>query len=118
MKGKKILQMITEACDQMQAKNITALDMRSISILADYFLICHGTNERQVKAIAREVRDSLEKEGIQVNFMEGYDRARWIVVDTEYVICHIFHEEERRYYNLERLWGDATSIDLPLLNEG
>lgn len=118
MKGKEVLKLTVKACDDMQAKEITALDMSDLSILADYFVICHATNERQVKAIAKEVKDLLEENNIKVNFMEGFDSARWIVIDADYVLCHIFHEEERRYYNLERLWGDAELIQLPLSSEG
>lgn len=118
MKGKEILKIAAKACHDMRAKEITALNMKELSVVADYFLICHATNERQVKAIAREVKDLLEKNNAKVNFIEGYDHARWIVIDTGYVLCHIFHEEERRYYNLERLWGDANLEELPFLNEG
>jgi|SRR5690625_4065496 len=118
MKGKEILKIAIKACDDMQAKDITALNMKELSILADYFLICHATNERQVKAIAKEVRSLLEENNVQVNFIEGYESARWIVIDAGYVLCHIFHEEERSYYNLERLWGDANIEELSFLNEG
>lgn len=117
MKGKDVLKLTVQACDNLQAKEITALDMRELSILADYFVICHATNERQVKAIAKEIKDLLEENGVNVNFMEGFDSARWIVIDADYVLCHIFHEEERRYYNLERLWGDADLVELSLLNK-
>lgn len=118
IQGKELLKLMTETCDDMHAKDIVALNMQGLSIIADYFLICHGTNERQVKAIAKEVKDVLSEKNVNLNFIEGYDEARWIVLDAGDVICHVFHEEERRYYNLERLWGDASIIELPLLNEG
>src|SRR5690625_5603433 len=107
-----------KACDDMNAKDITALDMVGLSIITDYFLICHATNERQVKAIAREIKDSFEKNGVHVDFIEGFDSSRWIVIDAKDVICHVFHEEARRYYNLERLWGDARDVDVTTMKEG
>lgn len=109
---KQFVQSIATACDDKGAENIVALDMESVSLVTDYFVICHASNERQVQAIARSVRDAVEEAGKTVHVMEGYDQARWIVLDVENVICHIFHQEERTYYNLDRLWGDAPHLPL------
>ncbi len=110
----QIVEKIARACDDKRAENIVVLDMDSISLVADYFLICHATNERQVQAIARAVREVVEENSGTVQVMEGYEQARWIVLDAEDVICHIFHKDERSYYNLERLWGDAPHVDVNL----
>ncbi|SET65431.1 ribosome-associated protein [Salinibacillus kushneri] len=110
MESTDLLQIAATACDDKQGKDIVALDMKNVSLIADYFLICHGNNERQVQSIAREIKDKVEENGVDVKKMEGFDQSRWILVDLDDVVCHIFHKEERSYYNLERLWGDAAKV--------
>lgn len=106
------LSLIVEACADKRAEDIVALDMERVSLIADYFVICHGNNERQVQAIARGVKEAAEELNIDVQRLEGFEQARWILVDMNGIVCHIFHKEERSYYNLERLWGDAIHIDI------
>lgn len=110
----KLVFTIAEACDDKQAKDIVILNMKNISLISDYFLICHGTNERQIKAIANAVRDTMREQGINIRYMEGFEQARWVVIDAGDVLCHIFHEDERNFYNLERLWGDAERLPLKI----
>jgi ribosome-associated protein len=112
MDEKTILTTAVKAADDKRAENIIALNMKGISLVADYFLICHGNNEKQVQAIAREIKDKAEELGINVKRLEGFDEARWILIDMGYVVAHVFHKDERTYYNLERLWGDAPSEDI------
>jgi|SRR5699024_2737353 len=114
MDEKELIQVIANACDDKRAENIVALDMKEVSFVADYFLICHGNNERQVQAIAKAVKDEVSKYDYDIHRLEGYEQGRWILVDMGAVVCHIFHTDERHYYNLERLWGDATEIELTL----
>lgn len=118
IKNKGLIQEIAEACDDKRAEDIIALDMNEVSLVADYFLICHASNERQVQAIARAIKDVMDEQDINVNRIEGFEQARWILVDAGDVVCHIFHKEERGYYNLERLWGDADRVPLDLGQEG
>jgi len=108
------LQLAADACDDKRAHNITALNMEGVSVIADYFLICHGNNERQVQAIARGVKDTMAEHDIQIDRIEGFEQGRWVLVDIGDVVCHIFHKEERDYYNLERLWGDAGRVTLEI----
>jgi ribosome-associated protein len=108
----EILELAAEACDDKRAEDIIALDLAQVSLVADYFLICHATNERQVQAIARAIKDKMEEENISVRRLEGFDQARWVLVDLGDVVCHVFHKDERQYYNLERLWGDAAQVPL------
>lgn len=112
MDKREILQTVYNACEDLQADNIVVLDMEGITPIADYFLICEASNERQVQAISRSIKNALEEHGIEIKRMEGFEQARWILLDLDYVVCHIFHTEEREFYNLERLWGDATQITL------
>lgn len=118
MEIKEILQRIATACDDKRAEDIIALDMKSVSLVADYFVICHGNNERQVQSIAREIKDQMDEVGIDVRRMEGFEQARWVLVDVGDIVCHVFHKDERTYYNLERLWGDAERIPLEIELEG
>jgi ribosome-associated protein len=112
MTEKETLLLAAKAADDKKAENIVALNMKGISLVADYFLICHGNSDKQVQAIAKEMKDQAEENQISVKRMEGYDEARWILVDLGDVIAHIFHKDERSYYNLERLWGDASIEDI------
>ncbi len=110
--SRTLLELAATAADDKRAEDIIGLDMRELTSVADYYLICDGSNERQVQAIAREIKDQAEKSGINVKRLEGFDKARWILVDLGDVVCHVFHQEERNYYNLERLWGDAPVLML------
>lgn len=107
MSEKTLLMTAVKAADDKRAEDIVALNMKGISLIADYFVICHGNSDKQVQAIAREIKEKAEESGAHVKKMEGFDEARWILVDLGDVVAHVFHREERGYYNLERLWGDA-----------
>ena len=100
------------AADNRRARDILVLDLEGISIIADYFVLCSGSNVRQVGAIAAQVIDELEEEGVEVVRSEGQDSARWVLLDYGDVVVHVFLESEREYYSLERLWGDARRVDL------
>lgn len=114
MDSSSILNVAAGACDDKRAEDIIALNMQGISLVADYFLICHGNSDKQVQAIAREVKHLAEESGIEVKKMEGFDEARWVLIDLGDVIAHVFHKEERGYYNLEKLWADAPRETLSL----
>ena len=112
MDGKTFVYQIAKAADDKHAENIVVLDMKGVSLIADYFLICHGNSEKQVQAIADEVKKIAQDRGVFVKRMEGYQEARWILLDLEHVIVHVFHKQDREYYNLEKLWGDVPRIDI------
>lgn len=112
MSQPEILQRVAVAADDKRAENIVVLNMQGISLMADYFMICHGNSDKQVQAIAREVKDQAEELGYEVKRMEGFDEARWVLIDLGDLIVHVFHRDERVYYNLERLWGDAPELDV------
>ncbi|MGG3889328.1 ribosome silencing factor [Metabacillus fastidiosus] len=112
MNEKDLLTIVAKSADSKRAEDIIALNMKGISLIADYFLICHGNSDRQVQAIAREIKDKAQEHELEVKRLEGFDEARWILIDLGDVVAHVFHHEERGYYNLERLWGDAPIEDL------
>jgi ribosome-associated protein len=88
---------------------VKIMDLRSITSITDYFVICSADSDTQVKAIADEVDDRLSEEGIKCYHKEGYKALNWVLLDYFDVVVHIFKNEARRYYNLEKLWGDAPS---------
>jgi ribosome-associated protein len=112
MTAEKLAIHMAEVADDKRAQDIAILNMQGISVMADYFIICQGNSERQVEAIARDLKDAASKEGIEVKRMEGLDKARWILIDMGDVIVHVFHKEEREYYQLEKLWGDAPRVEV------
>ncbi|WLR56271.1 ribosome silencing factor [Mesobacillus subterraneus] len=107
MSERELLMTAVKAADDKRAEDIMVLNMKGISLIADYFVICHGNSDKQVQAIAREIREKAEEQGHNLKRMEGFDEARWVLIDIGDVVVHVFHKEERSYYNLERLWGDA-----------
>lgn len=107
-----ILTTAYHAVEDKKALDIVVLNMEGISVMADQLIICHANSERQVQAIAREVSNQATKEEFPVKRIEGFDSGRWILVDLGDVIVHVFHKDERAYYNLEKLWGDAPQLDL------
>lgn len=107
-----LLEIVVQACDDRKADNIVALDMLDVTPIADVFVICQGSNERQVQAIARSVKSAAEEMGYHIERMEGFERARWVLLDMGSVVCHVFHEEERNHYQLDKLWGDAAPLNI------
>lgn len=91
-----------------------ALDLRSVAGVADYFLICSGASEVQVKAIAEAVEEKLHEQGASPWHVEGLSGRRWVLLDYVEFVVHVFHEKTREYYLLERLWGDAAKVELGL----
>lgn len=110
MNANELLTLTVQAVDVKKAEDIISINMQGISDIADYFLVCHGNNERQVQAIAKAAKDKAEEQGIHVKRMEGYDEARWILIDLADVVVHVFHKDERDYYNLEKLYQDAEIL--------
>lgn len=112
MNPREKLALVYRALENKKAENIVVLNMQGISVVADFFVICHGNSDKQVQAIAQELKEKIGEYGLPAKTMEGYDEARWVLADLGDVVVHIFHREEREYYNLERLWGDAKREDL------
>lgn len=109
----ELTQLAAVAADEKKAENIVALDVSSKLPLADTFLIASGTNERHVAAIAEGIEDSLREHGAIAKRREGVREGRWALLDFNDVIVHVMHDEDRGYYELERLWKDCPVVDLP-----
>jgi ribosome-associated protein len=108
---RKIMEQMVDAVEDKKAINVVTLNLEGISLIADYFIICHGNSETQVQAIASSVRDKAGELSLRVRGIEGMNTARWVLVDLGDVVVHIFHRDEREFYNLERLWSDAKVVE-------
>ena len=109
MESKALKERIVSILEEKKAKDVVALDVENITVMADSFVICNGTSTTHIKALADEVEHILEKEeNLRFNHKEGYNSARWILLDYGDVIVHIFHEEDRKFYDIERLWSDGV----------
>jgi ribosome-associated protein len=107
----QIVTAIAAARDK-KATALTVLDLRKTAAFTDHFLICTGANPRQVHAIADGVEEALKAKKIRPTHVEGYQRAEWILLDYFDFVVHVFSSQARQFYGLERLWGEATRIDL------
>ena len=102
------------AADDRKAVDLKVLHLEKISDFTDYFLICSGSNERQVQAIADAVQERLRANRVRPLHVEGYNRGQWVLLDYGDLVVHVFQEEPRRFYALERLWGDAPDVTAEL----
>lgn len=96
--------------DKLKARDIVILDVRSFPALAEYFVICSGETKRHLRGIAKRLEDAAHEHEFAIHHTEGYDMARWILLDLNNVIVHLFDPPTREFYELERLWGDAPQI--------
>src|SRR5436309_2680151 len=101
-----------EAAADKKANDFAVLDLRKAAGFTDFFLICSGTNPRQIRAIADGVIEALAADGVKPAHVEGYDRSEWVLLDYFDFIVHIFATETRLFYGLERLWGNADRIEV------
>ena len=108
----ELVQVAAGAADAKQAEDLVALDVTGPLQLTDAFLLATGRNERNVLAIADEVEERMLEAGAKPLRREGRSEGRWVLLDFGDVVVHVFHEEDRQYYSLERLWSDCPTIPL------
>ncbi len=104
--------LIAEAAQELKAERVVALDVREISSFADTFIIASGTSDRHVRSIADSIQLALKAHSERPIGVEGYDEGRWVLIDCADTIVHLFQQEIRDHFDLERLWSDATPIEL------
>jgi ribosome-associated protein len=107
------VELAVEAARDKKATDVTILDLRAAAGFTDYFVICTGTNTRQIRAIADSVLSVLAAEGARPAHVEGYDRSEWVLLDYFDFVVHVFAPETRAFYGLERLWGNADRMPVP-----
>ena len=116
MSGKEIAEVAIKALDSKKGKAIKALETGELTTLAEYFVLCTGTSNTQIKALADAVEEALSNAGEEPHHIEGHRDGTWVLMDYSAVVVHIFTEEAREFYDLERLWKDAKDVDIsPLL---
>ncbi|MBS4969163.1 MAG: ribosome silencing factor [Lachnospiraceae bacterium] len=113
--AKEMARLAVEALEDKKAVDVRILDIGQISTLADYFIIASGNNRNQVQAMADNVDELLAKAGYQAKQTEGYRNANWILLDYGDVVIHLFDEENRLFYDLERIWRDGEEIGKDML---
>lgn len=102
------------AADDRKAIDLKVLHLEKVTDFTDYFLLCSGTSERQVQAIADAVLERMREGKVRPLHIEGYNRGQWVLLDFGDFVVHIFQEEPRKFYALERLWGDAPDVTAQL----
>ena len=103
---------IAEAALDRKAEDIVALDVRELTSFADTFVIATGTSDRHTRSIADSITEAMARRGEEPLGTEGLEEGRWVLIDLDDVIVHVFQEEVRRKYDLERLWSDAPALDV------
>ena len=111
-RASEMVKLAVTALEDKKAVDIRVLDIEKISTIADYFIIASGANRNQVQAMAEQVEETLGKAGFEPKSVEGYRNANWILLDYGDVVLHIFDEENRLFYDLERIWRDGTQVEL------
>ncbi|MBO5468277.1 MAG: ribosome silencing factor [Lachnospiraceae bacterium] len=115
MTSKEMAKVVIAALEDKKGKDIKVIDISNVSVVADYFIIASGTNRNQVQALSNNVEEKLQENKIHTRQIEGYQTASWILMDFNDVIVHIFNEEDRLFYNLEKIWLDGKVIDADTL---
>ncbi len=108
--SKEMARLAYEALDERKGEDIQVIEIKDISIIADYFIIANGTNAPQVDALVDAVKDKLGRQGYEPKRIEGVRSASWILMDYGDVVVHVFSKEDRLFYNLERIWRDGKTV--------
>lgn len=111
MESKEMTKLAIQALEDKKAEDIRIIDISEVSVLADYFIIASGSNRSQIQAMTDNVDEVLGRAGAARRQIEGYENAGWVLMDYSDIIVHIFDQENRLFYDLERIWRDGNSID-------
>jgi ribosome-associated protein len=107
-----IVKNAVEALRDKKAEDVTVIDIREVSSIADYFIIANGTNQNQLTAMQDAVDETLYKAGLKVKQVEGNNHSTWILMDYQDIIVHLFSKEDRLFYDLERIWRDGRILEM------
>ena len=112
LKTKEIIEIAVKALSDKKGKDLKVLNTADQTTLAEYFIICSGTSNTQVRALADAAEEALSKAGEEPHHIEGHRGGLWTLLDYSAVVIHVFTEEGREFYDLERLWSDAAPVDV------
>ena len=112
MTPKELAIIAVKALDEKKGREISAIEITEITTLADYFVICTAGSSTQIKALSEACEEAMEKHGERPHHVEGHRGGTWVLMDFSSVVVHIFDDEARKFYDLERLWGDAVQEDV------
>lgn len=116
-KIREMAALAVDALEDKKAEDIRIIDIREVSVVADYFIIASGNNRNQIQAFADEIEERLGKAGYPMKSSEGYENANWILLDFGDLLIHLFDKENRLFYDLERIWRDGKQIEAAQLRE-
>ncbi len=110
--GEPIARRAAALASELKAHDIVVLDLRGVTDMTDFFVIASGTSDTHVRAVAEHIEMGLKQGGVSTTMTEGLTQGRWALLDYADCVIHVFHPTLRQYYQLERLWGDATRVEL------
>ncbi|MDO4614058.1 MAG: ribosome silencing factor [Lachnospiraceae bacterium] len=115
--SRALTDIVVKALNEKQAQDVKVIEISEISPLGDYFVIANGSNANQIQALVENVEEKGEKAGFQIDHVEGHRNANWTLIDFKGVIVHVFDEEAREHYDLERLWRDGSDVSAEFKEE-
>lgn len=114
---KEMAKLAIDALEDKKAEDIRVIDISEVSVIADYFIIASGNNRSQVQALIDNVEEKLGRAGHEPKQIEGYDAANWVLMDYKDIIVHVFDQENRLFYDIERIWRDGKNVSLEEFKE-
>lgn len=106
------IQLVIDAVLEKKAAEVTVLELRKLTSLTNYFVLCNGESEPQIKTILRSIQDRLKADGVSAHHVEGAADSGWVLLDYDDFVVHIFSPQKRTYYELDRLWADAPRMEV------